>query len=154
MRLERGELLSAACGLALLVLMFGFAWYGISGIHGQPATQRTAMWTEDGWDALTIVRWLILLTAIVALTPPLLRLRGSGESEPPAGAGALVFLLGGLTSVLLTYRVLLDLPDPSAVSDQKLGAVLAVISAAGIAVGGWSSVALTRARIAARQRAR
>ena len=44
--------------------------------------------------------------------------------------------LGSLTSALLLYRVLIDLPQASRVIDQKLGAFLGLVCALGIALGG------------------
>jgi hypothetical protein len=51
---------------------------------------------------------------------------------------------------MLAYRVLVDLPDPSRVVDQRAGAILGLLAACAIAIGGVES---TRAR-AARMRAR
>ena len=57
-----------------------------------------------------------------------------------------VALLGSLTAVLLTWRVLIDLPSPSDVVDQKLGAVAGLVCAYGIAVGGFEAIREQRAR--------
>ncbi len=48
--------------------------------------------------------------------------------------------------MLLTYRVLINLPSPSDVVDQKLGAVLGLVCAYGIAVGGFESIREQRVR--------
>jgi hypothetical protein len=52
----------------------------------------------------------------------------------------IVLTLGVLTSGLLIYRVLLNLPQGSKVIDQKLGAVLGLACALGIALGAVESV--------------
>ena len=54
--------------------------------------------------------------------------------------------LGVLTSVLLIYRVLIALPGDGRVLDQKLGAVLGLVCALGIAWGGYESVREQRLR--------
>jgi hypothetical protein len=125
----RGELISAVAALALLVFMFVFAWYGLAGIPGRSAVVAT----ENGWHGLTIVRWLILLTIAVTLGANRIR-----------NGSALVAGLGTLTALLLTYRVLIDLPSSQSVVDQKLGAYLAVLSAFAIALGGYDSLRAQR----------
>ena len=59
--------------------------------------------------------------------------------------------LGALTSVLLIYRVLIDLPAPAAVVDQKLGAYLGILSAIAIAIGGYDALRTRRAREAVQE---
>lgn len=56
--------------------------------------------------------------------------------------------LGALTSALLIYRVLIALPAATEVIDQKLGAILGLLCALGIALGGWESMREHRARSA------
>ena len=150
MRSQRGELLSAACALALLVLMFAFAWYGVDGIPGRPAAHG-ASWTENGWEGLSAVRWVMLVTIVVAIGSPVLRFSQRDRGSAPNASG-LILALGALTSVLLIYRVLIDLPSSSAVPDQKLGALLGLASALGITLGGWESVSAVRAALATRRR--
>lgn len=152
MRPERGQLLSAGCGLALLVLMFAFAWYGVDGIPGGSPTQR-AVWTENGWDGLHVVRWLILLAALAAIAAPVLTAIHP-ERRLRNRSGQVILGLGLLCSLLLVARVLIDLPSAPAVPDQKLGALLGLCSALGIALGGWDSLMARRVRLATRSRAR
>ena len=52
----------------------------------------------------------------------------------------LIFALGALTFLLLLYRVLIVLPQPTMVIDQKLGALLGLACAFGIALGGFESI--------------
>jgi hypothetical protein len=48
--------------------------------------------------------------------------------------------------VLLIYRVLIVLPGPGTVIDQKLGAILGLVCALGIAWGGYESMLEQRRR--------
>ena len=143
-RPRQGELISAACALALLVIMFGLEWYGFVGPPGRrtPAEGTSA---ENAWRALTVTRWLMLITITAALGAVALhatqRSHGSESST-----GLAVSALAGLTSTLLIYRVLIDPPAPGSVVDVKLGALLGVICALGIAVGGYQSVRDERAQ--------
>jgi len=144
MRSDRGELLSATCADALLVCMFGLEWYGVDEVPGSAARARIVR-TENAWQALTVIRWAILGTILVALGSVVLHLsqrsHGSGTSTGP-----LVAMLGAAAAVLLIYRVLIDMPSANQVVDQKLGAVLGVLFAVGIPAGGWRSVRDAQAR--------
>jgi hypothetical protein len=48
-------------------------------------------------------------------------------------------VLGTVTAAALVYRVLVALPAPAQVVDQKLGAFLGLLCALGIAYGGLES---------------
>jgi hypothetical protein len=142
---RRGELISAVSALGLLVLMFGFAWYGTAGLPGRSSTQAAASGAENGWDALHIVRWLMLATIVAVLGSVAVHLNQRGHGTQTE-TGAAITLLGAVTAALVTYRVLIALPSQNVVVDQKLGAVLGVLCALGIAVGGFESMRVERAR--------
>ena len=55
--------------------------------------------------------------------------------------------LGTVTFAAVAWRVLIALPTPYRVLDQKVGAFLGVISALGIAVGGYEAVREQRTRL-------
>jgi hypothetical protein len=150
MSLGRGELVSATCALLLLVCMLAFAWYGVDGIPGSAARSRI-VWDENGWQALAVVRWAMLTAIVASLSAVLLHI-----SQRSHGArtrtGPVVASLGAVTALLLIYRVLIDPPASTQVVDQKLGAVLAVVVALGIAAGGWRSLWEERATARVRRR--
>jgi len=136
----------------LLVAVLAFAWYGVDGIPGS-ADRSRIVWTQTGWQALTVIRWVMLATIAVAWGSLVLhvsqRSHGSRTNTAP-----LVLGLGALTSALLIYRVLIDPPAPNQVVDQKLGALLGLGFALGIAVGGWTSLVEERATERRRRRRR
>lgn len=141
--LTRGELLAVAAALLLVVLMFSVQWYGVVGIPGRSRTGVVG--AEDGWHGLTLIRWELLATVVLALAAVGVRVR-----KPSRNQVALIRLalaaLAWLAAVLLTYRVLIGLPSPSEVVDQKLGAVVAVIAAFGIAIGASEAIREQRLR--------
>jgi hypothetical protein len=51
-----------------------------------------------------------------------------------------------VTAALLAWRVLIDLPRPDQIIDQKLGAVVGVLAAIGIALGGYERLREERRR--------
>ena len=138
-RIYRGELTSAVSALLLLVLMFATKWYGVAGVPDPSAARPAISTAENAWDGLTIVRWVMVLGILAALGSVVLH--ASQRSHGTRTDTSLVILgLGGVTFVLLFYRVLLVLPQSSKVIDQKLGAVLGLTCALGLTLGGVESV--------------
>ncbi len=147
-RPQRGELVSAAGAMALLALMFLSEWYGVDGIPGRSEVSSA----ENAWHGLTVVRWLMLLTILVTLGSLIIHTtqRSHGAQTETSGV---IAVLGTLTAVVLTWRVLIVLPSPAAVVDQKLGAYLGALSAYAIALGGFDSMRSgTRASLGRRPR--
>jgi hypothetical protein len=142
----RGELIGAGCAVALLVLMFASAWYGVDGIPGATTTSSAAAYSEDAWHGLTLIRWLMLLTVLVALGA--LAIHAAKPSRVTIARVRLALLaLSTLTVAAVIFRVLIVMPSPDRVVDQKLGAVLGLIAALGIAFGGYESIREQRARL-------
>ncbi len=141
----RGELVSALSALALLLLMFLTAWYGVDLLPSRFLAGAGRETSETAWQGLTIVRWVMLLTIFVALGSVVLHLTQRSHGSQTE-TGALVAALGTVTFALLVYRVLIALPTPNKVVDQKLGAMLGLLCAIGIAVGGLASMREERIR--------
>jgi hypothetical protein len=144
---QRGELLSAAMALGLAIDMFALKWFGVAGVPDPSAARPAVSTAENGWDGLTIVRWVMLATVLVTLGSVALHAsqRAHGTKTDTSLA---VTVVGVLTATLLTYRVLINLPAPDEVIDQKLGAALGLAFALGIALGGLESIHEHRARAA------
>jgi hypothetical protein len=140
-----GELISAGCALALLILLLATAWYGVAGLPDPTHVRPAVSGTETGWEGLPVVRWVIVLTAIVAVGAVVLRI-SQREHGRQTDASRLVTALGLLCSALLIYRVLIVLPSSDKVLDQKLGALVGLGCALGIALGGHESIVERRSR--------
>ncbi len=140
-RPQRGELVSAAGAAVLLGLMFLTEWYGVDGIPGRSQVSSA----ENAWHGLTVVRWLMLATILVALGSLLIHAT-QRDHGAQTETGGVIAVLGTLTAAVLTWRVLIVLPSPAAVVDQKLGAYLGVLSAYAIALGGYDSIRAAAAR--------
>lgn len=138
-RIYRGELTSAVSALALLVLMFFTEWYGVAGVPDPSAARPAISTAENAWNGLSIVRWVMLATIIVALGSVVLHATQRSHGTR-TDTSLVVVTLGSLTSLLLLYRVLIELPQTSKVIDQKLGAVLGLACALAITLGGFESV--------------
>jgi hypothetical protein len=143
-RLSRGEAFAASSALALLVVMF-FDWYG-SEVSGQVGDIAYAGVSSGGspWVSLGWILPVLLLAIALALGAALLRLLGSSW-EPAIPPSVAVAVLGGLSTLLILFRVLVP-PGLGSVggitirATLELGAFLGLLAAAGIAYGGYRAM--------------
>jgi cytochrome bd-type quinol oxidase subunit 2 len=133
---QGGELISGLSALLLLGLMFGVEWFGVAGVPGASQTGAATTSAVDAWHAMTILRWLMLVTILVTLGAVVLHAtqRSHGRTTE---TGFVITGLGSVTAALLVWRVLIQLPKPDQIIDQKFGAVVGLVAALGIAFGGF-----------------
>jgi hypothetical protein len=144
-RLRQGALIAAGSAVALAIVMFAMAWYGVDEIPGRVPARVPLTYAINAWHALSVIRWLMLLTIVVAIGSVLLH--GSQHAHgAKTDTGAVVAALGALTTVALIVRVLIVLPSPDSVVDQKLGAYIGLLCAVGIALGGYEQMLEERGR--------
>jgi hypothetical protein len=124
-RLRRCELLAGAGAALLLVFMLALSWYGGSGRAGGSLT---------GWEALTNLRWLLVLTIAAALVLVFVQVTRRAPAIPVT-MSMFVAILGLISALALVYRVLVN-PHPH----QQAGAYLGLIAAIAIAGGGYWSM--------------
>ena len=137
-RLRRGEAIAGGSAVALLVFLFGLTWYAVSGPLRQTLAINLHQTTSyTGWTGLTHLRWLLLITALLALALTYFQMTSRAPAVPVALA-VIVLVLGGLSTLVLIYRVLISTPASSL--DQRAGAYLGLLAAAGIAYGGFASL--------------
>lgn len=142
-RLRTGELVVAAGGLALLISLFFFKWYGMT-LALAPGESFSV--SANGWHTHSILRWLMLLTILAALA--LVVLTATQETAAmPLAASVVATVLAGVTTLCLAYRVLLDEPGPNALIDVRFGAYAGLISCAAIFYGGYLSMRDERSSI-------
>jgi len=132
--------------IALLVFVLLFDWLGVDfGEGGRPAGAIGFLPTgldrsSSGWQAFTVARWIWLATILIALavafSPAVVR--AWPDDGPP---GALVVVLGALSSLLILYRIvhhpIADAAKLHASAHLKLGIWLGLIAALAIAYGGY-----------------
>jgi hypothetical protein len=156
LRVHHGELTSATSALLLLVLMFAAKWYGVAGVPDPSAARPAISTAVNGFNGLTYVRWVMLLTICAALGSVLLHASQRSHGTKTDTSRVLA-ALGSLTAILLVYRVLIAFPAPSRMIDQKLGAYLGLLCAFGVVLGARQSMLEQQARTrasSARQRRR
>jgi cytochrome bd-type quinol oxidase subunit 2 len=122
-RLRRGEMLAGASAVLLAVFMVGGKWYGTG--NGS---------SQTGWQALTDLRWLMLVS-IVAAAGLVFTQATRRAPAIPVTMSLVVMLLGIVTALALVYRVLIN-PPPH----QQTAAYLGLLWAIGIAFGGYFSL--------------
>jgi cytochrome b561 len=133
---QGGELISGLSALLLLGLMFGVEWFGVAGVPGASQTRAATTTAVDAWHAMSILRWLMLVTILVTVGAVVLHATQRSHGRMTE-TGFLIAGLGGVTAALLVWRVLIQLPKPDQIIDQKLGAVIGLVAALGIAFGGY-----------------
>jgi uncharacterized membrane protein AbrB (regulator of aidB expression) len=124
-RLRRGEWLAGASAVLLAIFLVAGKWYADAGRTGG---------SETGWQALTDLRWLLLVT-IVAAAGLVFAQATRRAPALPVTMSLVVMLLGIVTVVALIVRVLIDPP-----TDAQAGAYLGLLSAIGVMVGGYFSL--------------
>ncbi|MBV9607214.1 MAG: hypothetical protein JO027_19015 [Solirubrobacterales bacterium] len=121
-RLRRGELLAGTGAVLLLVFMVAGKWYG-DGAH-----------SRTGWQALTTLRWLLVLTIVAAFALVLAQVARRAPAIPVT-LSMIVTVLGLISVLALIYRVLISAP-----AHEQAGAFLGLLSALGLAYGGYLSL--------------
>jgi hypothetical protein len=138
-RLRRGELVAGGAAVVLLLCVFLLPWYGLNSSFAAIAQRLGVSTSLNGWQSLTTLRWLMLVTILAAVA--LVYLQGTRRAPAlPATLSLIVTLLGGLTALSLVYRVLINVPGASSVVDRKAGAFLGLVSGFAIAYGGYRSL--------------
>jgi len=143
--LRSGEWISSISAILLFVLMF-FHWFGVKLVNTSNllfAIQSVEP-GKSAWEALEYIPIVLTIGIIVTLAVPALRLVDSFP-KPSLPVNGLIAILG-LVSMLL---ILLRIVDPPTFGVEETitseGTVqipifLALLAAAGIAVGGWRTM--------------
>jgi len=142
-KLSTGEKISAASGVLLFVFMF-FDWFGVE-VSGVPGFSGTVPGSGgSAWDALDVIPIFLVIAIVAAVGVAVVRLTDA-DVEPPISLNTIVAVLGALAFLLILYRIV-DPPGGgefggvSVDTTLQLGIFLGLLSAAGIAYGGYSAM--------------
>lgn len=140
-KLSDGEKISGVSAILLFIFMF-FDWFSAE-VSGGGAF--TASGGVSAWDALDNIPIFLVITIAAALGVVALRLSDS-SFEPPVSANAIVAVLGGISVLLILYRVI-DTPgeggsfgNVSVDISPAFGIFLGLIAAAGITFGAYKAM--------------
>ena len=141
-KLSRGERISAASAVLLFVSMF-LDWFGakVAGVPGFSGSVEGGGYSA--WEALEVIPVFLMLAIVLALGVALVRLLDA-DLEPAVSLNAFVAAAGGLAFLLILYRIVdppgFGLAGVGVDTTLKLGAFLGLVTAGGIAYGGWSAM--------------
>jgi hypothetical protein len=139
-KLNTGEKIAGVSAILLFIFMF-FDWFGveISGEDGSVSFGSGA--GGSAWDALDFIPIILVITIVVALINVFLRASDS-EYEPPVSMNVAVAVLGGLSTLLVLFRIISPpsfgtFGGVSVDATLEFGIFLGLITAIGIAYGGY-----------------
>jgi hypothetical protein len=141
-KLSTGEKISAGSAVLLFIFMF-FDWFGAK-VEGVPGFTGDLEAGGSAWDALDVIPIFLMIAIIAAIGVAVIRLTDA-DLEPPVSLNTIVALLGALAVILILYRII-DPPGGDSLAGVsvditlKLGIFLGLVSAAGIAYGGYSAM--------------
>lgn len=138
-RLSTGEKIAGASAILLFIFMF-FDWFKVD-IDGGEGLFSVSV-GGSAWDALDVIPIILMLAVIAAVAVAIIRLTDA-IFEPPVSLNAIVAILGGISVLLILYRII----DPPGAGDvpgvdvsPALGIFLGLIAAAGITYGGYRAM--------------
>jgi hypothetical protein len=142
-KLNTGEKIAGVSAVLLFVFMF-LDWFGveISGSNGFAGSVPGA--GGSAWDALDFIPIVLVVTIVLALVNVLLRLSDS-DYEPPISMNVAVAVLGGLSALLILFRIVSppsfgSYGGISVDASLEFGIFLGLLAAAGIAFGAYKAM--------------
>jgi uncharacterized membrane protein len=135
--LKPGEIVAGAAGVLLMVSLF-LPWYSV-GVELPGAGRLVAR--ISGWEALTVIDVLLAIAALCGIAL-LVAQATARRPDLPVTLSVISTVVGIMATLLVLFR-LIDAPAPS---DRAIGIWLALLGAAGVAAGGWRSIADERNR--------
>jgi hypothetical protein len=143
-RLTLGEAVAVVSGVALILFMF-LPWYGVEARVEVPGVQSFDAEAETltAWEAFTITDVLLFLAAALAVGLTLGTVAGVRSIELPRRPAPIVVAAGLFAVLLILYRLIdapgtdIDVSVGEVAINRRFGVFLALIAAAGIAVGGY-----------------
>jgi hypothetical protein len=138
-RLRRGEIVAGAGGALLLLFLFVPNWYALNGTFSQTAAVLGARTSWNGWWGLGGLRYLGLVTIVVALS--LVYFQAAQRAPAvPVSLAVIATVLGGASVVAVIYRILAGPPSSGRFLHQQAGPYLGLLAAIGVAYGGYASM--------------
>jgi amino acid transporter len=142
-RLTQGEKIAGISGVALILIMFIFKWFGLEatfpGFTAEAASQNA--WHAYGWFLVLV----LLVTGFAAVGLALMKASQSDVGLPVA-MSAIVAGLGVVALLIIVISILsppniagVDLPE-GVDKTRKIGVWLGLLAAIGVTYGGWRAM--------------
>lgn len=144
-RLTQGEKIAGASGIALILIMFIFDWFGLEVSGSAGAFEFSTEGSENAWGSYGFIDIVLFITVAAAIG---LALVSASQTEVglPVAASAIVAGLGILSVVLIIFSILsppdfgVDIEGTGVDQTRKIGVWLGLIAAIGVAYGGWRAM--------------
>jgi hypothetical protein len=140
-RLSTGEKIAAVSAILLFIFMF-LNWFSVD-LSGGGFAAGVA--SGNAWDWLDVIPLILMIAIIAALGVAVVRLTDA-VSEPSFSVNSVVAILGGISVLLILYRII-DTPGESGSAggvsvdvSPAIGIFLGLIAAGGIAYGGYRAM--------------
>jgi hypothetical protein len=141
-RLTQGEKIAGVSGIALILIMFLFKWFGLKASAGGLSFEGSQnAWHAYGW----LIVLVLLVTGLAAAGLAALKASDSDVGLPVA-ASAIVTGLGAISVLIIIISIIsppdlgVDVSGTGIDHTRKIGVWLGLISAIGIAYGGWRAM--------------
>jgi hypothetical protein len=139
-KLNTGEKIAGVSAVLLFIVMF-FTWFGVEVSDSNGLSSSVPGAGGSAWDALDFIPIVLVIAIVVALVNVFLRLSDSAY-EPPVSMNVAVAVLGGLSTLLVLFRIVFppnfgEFGGVSVDATLSLGIFLGLVTAAGIAYGGY-----------------
>ncbi len=144
-RLTQGEKIAGVSGIALILIMFIFKWFGLEFSGSVEGFAFSAGGSENAWGSYGFIDIVLFITVAAAIG---LALISASQTEVglPVAASAIVAGLGILSVVLIIFSIINppdfgeDLSGTGIDQTRKIGVWLGLIAAVGVAYGGWRAM--------------
>ena len=141
-RLTQGEKIAGVSGIALILIMFIFKWFGLKASAGGLSFEGS----QNAWHAYGWFIVLVLLVVGFAAIGLALISGSEGDVGLPVAASSIVTGLGAIAVLIIIISIIsppdlgVDLSGTCIDHTRKIGVWLGLIAAAGIAYGGWRAM--------------
>jgi hypothetical protein len=129
-----GEQLAGIAGLALLLTMFLFAWFGFEGAGSPPGL--------DAFDAFS--DWFNIILVLAAFSGMALALVGTGVARTPIALSVITTVLAGIGTLILLIYVIsppsFDFLGESIDLEREFGVFLGLVELVALTVGGYMAM--------------
>jgi len=140
-RLTQGEKIAGGSGIALILIMFIFKWFGLKAGVGGFAFEGS----RNAWGSYGFIDIVLFITVVAAVGLAALK-ASDADVGLPVAASAVVAGLGVLSVVLIIISIIsppdfgADLSGTGIDHTRKIGVWLGLIAAIGVAYGGWRAM--------------
>ena len=140
-RLTQGEKIAGGSGIALILIMFIFKWFGLKAGVGGFAFEGS----RNAWGSYGFIDIVLFITVVAAVGLAAIK-ASDADLGLPVAASAIVAGLGVLSVVLIIISIIsppdfgADLSGTGIDHTRKIGVWLGLIAAIGVAYGGWRAM--------------